>query len=79
MTPKTQPSAAARRCGPALIILAGKSYAAEHAEYDGHAVSFKGTVRTRTVADADRMPRELTIPIERVERVEWLEERGDVV
>ena len=59
--------------GRAVIRVAGSTYVAERAEYDGQALTFDGRLRVRDLA-GERLyaERTLTIPIGRVERVEWL-------
>jgi hypothetical protein len=61
------------RSGPALIVLPGKSYATEKAEYDGRGVSFVGRLRVGSNADQYRLAKSYAIPIDRVSRIEWLD------
>ncbi len=60
--------------GPALIVCPGKSYIAEHAAYDGAAVTFTGRLKLGTNADATRPLVRLTIPVGRIVRIEWEEQ-----
>jgi hypothetical protein len=59
------------RSGPALIFCSRGVYVADHAEYDGRAVTFTGRLRVRDYHGYRLYePRTFTLPIGCVE-VEW--------
>ena len=59
--------------GRAIVKVEAATYLAEHCGIDGHAITFKGRLRVRDLA-GERLYAEqtLTIPIGRVDRIEWL-------
>ena len=61
--------------GRAIVKVGGSTYLAERCEYDGNAITFKGRLRVRDLA-GERLyaERTITIPIGRVDRIEWLAE-----
>lgn len=60
------------RSGAAVILVAGREYVTDDAQYDGRAVTFTGRLHICN-RSGDRLyaPRTFTLPIDRVE-IEWV-------
>jgi hypothetical protein len=62
------------RTGPAIVYIKHHAYVTADCQYDGAAVTFTGRLRViDSVGERLYEPVTLTVPVGRLERVEWQE------